>query len=280
MPPLPAAGSGHSRLHREFSLSPDKGSGKIQLTTDGAAAAAQARGSPSLGPHPAADRGVPVGRGVLGVDVGPDRSSPRWRDPALVSLKGSRPGVPPVSVRCAGWGGTEGVRTPPYRDGQRGGHGQHTLSSGQPGSCSPAGMWREPCCGLCPRCRGRVRFGGAGGVPWPRCGQPVSWHLGATTTAQGKSCRVPWDFHPDKGGGCMAGCPADAVRRVCGRGPPVSLPSLSRGRSTFALAPSAAEGPLSALGTCGGSRCLSEGWGLPPRPRSGRVGRGVPGATP
>lgn len=61
-------------------------------------------------------------------------------------------------------------------------------------------MWREPCCGLCPPCRGRVRFGGAGGVPWPRCGQPVSWHLGATTTTQGKSSRVPWDFHPDKGG--------------------------------------------------------------------------------
>lgn len=70
-----------------------------------------------------------------------------------------------------------------------------------------------------------------------------------------------------------------AVQRLCGRGPPLSLPSLSRGRSTFALAPSAAAGPLSALGTCGGSRCLCEGWGLPPRPRWGRVGTGVPGSS-
>lgn len=57
---------------------------------------------------------------------------------------------------------------------------------------------------------------------------------------------------------------AGSVRRLCGRGPQVpSLPSLSRGRSTFALAPSAAEGPLSALGTCGAPAASARGGGCP-----------------
>lgn len=82
-PPAPRSGVRAAPAPSGISLSPDKGSGKIQLTTDGAAAAAEARGSPSLGPHPAADREVPLGRGLLGVDVGPEQSCSGWRDPAL-----------------------------------------------------------------------------------------------------------------------------------------------------------------------------------------------------
>lgn len=185
--------------------------------------------------------------------------------------EGSQPGVPPPCPVPGG--GREGLRTPPYRDGQQGDTGSAPQVPASLGAVPPRGcgilLWFVP------------TVWGASEV-WRGWRRPVPppWAAGAL---------APRGHHNDPGkvlsgsvglftpirAGAHRGVPvAGAVQRLCGRGP--------RSRSPHCLG---AARPLRwhrarPRGLClrwghAGAPAGSVRGGLPPRPRSGRVGRGV-----